>query len=135
MIEGSETMSGSGGAVIARYNQEVVTPTWSITSGGSFATIDANGALTFSQSGDITIEATYNGYVATKDIHVEYIANSTTRTIVDDDGSITTITETTVENQDGSTTTSQTSTTTNVDGSFSQTESTTIDNADGSSTT
>lgn len=45
-IEGSDTMHGTSGKVVARYNQETVTPIWSISSGGSCATIDANGNIT-----------------------------------------------------------------------------------------
>lgn len=45
-IEASDTMQGTSGKVVARYNQETVTPTWSISSGGSCATIDANGNIT-----------------------------------------------------------------------------------------
>ena len=45
-IEASDIMYGTFGKVVARYNQETVTPTWSISSGGSCATIDANGNIT-----------------------------------------------------------------------------------------
>ena len=134
-IEGSDHMSGTSGNVIARYNQAVVSPTWSITSGSSNATIDSSGAITILNTGDIVVQAVYNGYTATKSIQLEYVANTSSQTIVDGDGSVTTITEVVVENQDGSTTTTQTATTTNADGSFSSTESQTIAGQDGASTT
>ena len=88
-IESPSTISGASGTVVARYNQEIVTPTWSITSGGSCATIDASGNIFISQTGDITIQATYNGYTSTRVIHVEYNANTTTETIIGEDGSVT----------------------------------------------
>ena len=74
-IEGSETMSGTSGTVVARYNGTVVTPTWSLTDGQANATIGNDGTITIIQSGDITVSATYNGYTTTKNISVEYVAN------------------------------------------------------------
>lgn len=133
-IEGPDSMSGESGTVVARYNGAVVTPTWSVTSGGANATI-SNGAITILQTGNITVQATYNTYTATKTISVEYVANKSQETVVGDDGSITVKEEVVVENQDGSTTTQTTSTTTNEDGSFSQTETSTTENQDGSSST
>lgn len=105
LIECSDTMNGTSGILVARYNQEIVFPTWSITSGGSCASIDASGNVTITKTGEITVQATYNGYTATKDIHVEYNANTTTETIIGEDGSVTTRTSTVTENQDGTTTT------------------------------
>lgn len=125
-IEGSDSMSGTSGTVVARYNGTVVTPTWSITSGN--ATISNNGMITIVQSEDITVSATYNGYTTTKNISLTYSANTTSETIVEEDGSVTTITETTIENQDGSTRTETSSTTMYEDGSYSQTQSQTIEN-------
>lgn len=98
-------MHGTSGVLVARYNQEIVSPAWSITSGGSYASIDSSGNITISQTGDITVQAAYNGYTATKDIHVEYNENTTTETIIGENGSVTTRTSTVTENQDGTTTT------------------------------
>ena len=104
-IEGSDSMSGTYGTVVARYNGAVVTPTWNLTAGQANATIGNDGTITIIQSGDITVSATYNGYTTTKNIAVAYVANTRTETVVEEDGAITTITETTIENQDGSTST------------------------------
>lgn len=134
-IEGSDTMSGSTGTMVARYNGQVVTPTWSIASGNANATIGNDGTITISQSGSIVVQAIHNGYTTTKTIQLTYVANKSSQTIVDEDGSVTTIEETTIVNQDGSTTRNSTSTTTNEDGSYSFTESQTTENQDGSSTT
>ena len=104
-IEGSNSMSGSTGTVVARYNGTVVTPTWGLTDGQANATIGNDGTITIIQSGNITVQATYNGYTTTKTISLTYSANTRTETIVEEDGAVTTITETTIENQDGSTST------------------------------
>ena len=105
LIESSDTIYGTSGTVVARFNQAAVTPTWSITSGGSCASIDADGNLSISQSGDITVLAEYYGYTATRNIRVEYVANTTSETLIGEDGSVTTRTSTVTENQDGTTTT------------------------------
>lgn len=134
-IDCDSVMRGTSGNVIARYNFEIVTPVYQITSGGSNATIDATGAITITSSGLITIQATYSGYAATKDISLIYEQNVESETVVNDDGSITTtITETTV-GQDGVTTATSVSNTTNSDGSTAYTETTTETQQDGSSTT
>ena len=83
----------------------------------------------------MTIEVQYQGYTTDKTISVEYEPNTSSETVVNEDGSITTTTETTIANSDGSTTTETTSTTTNEDGSFVKTESSTTENQDGSSET
>ena len=134
-IEGPDTITGQVGNVVAIYNDAMVSPVWSIVSGGSYATIDALGEVTISSSGSIVVQATYNGYTTTKSMDVVYRANTTTETVVDDEGNVTTETTTTVENPDGTTSLETTSTTTNADGSFSQTESHTVERQDGSSTT
>ena len=54
-IESADTITGISGNVIARYNSSVVTPTWSITSGNQYATIDSSGEITIISSGTITI--------------------------------------------------------------------------------
>lgn len=135
LIECADTLTGTSGNAIARYNSNVVTPTWSITSGGANATIDATGAITITATGSITIQATHLGYTATKVVAVEYQANTESSTTANDDGSTTTTTTTTTTDQEtGSTTTESTSTTTNEDGSSSTTTTETTENQDGSST-
>ena len=133
-IEGPSTIEGTDGNVVARYNGVVVEPIWSITSGGSYASIDQTGTITIMASGEITVSATYSGYTATKGIVLTYVEGTESSTEVGEDGSVTTTTTTTVNNPDGSTTTTSTSMTTNEDGSFSNTETTTTTNTDGSST-
>lgn len=98
-------MTGATGTVVARYNGTVVTPTWNLTDGQANATIANDGTITIIQSGNITVQATYNGYTTAKTISLAYSANTRTETIVEEDGAVTTITETTIENQDGSTST------------------------------
>lgn len=134
-IDGAATMTGISGNVIARYNGNVVTPTWTITSGNQYATIDNAGTINIVSSGTIIVSATYSGYTTTKTIELIYEANTSTETIVDPDtGTTTTTTTTTTQNQDGSTSTSSTTTTTNEDGSSSETVTNTTENQDGSST-
>ena len=128
-------MSGTTATIVAMYNGEIVQPTWSVTSGSSNATIAQDGTLTILNSGNVTIQATYNGYTKTKAVEVVYSSNAQTQTIVNHDGSITTETQIVVQNQDGTTTTTNTSFTTNEDGSTSQTQSTTNTAQNGSSTT
>ena len=134
-IDCDSVMRGTSGNVLARFNFEIVTPVYQIISGGTHATIDATGAVTILSSGNITIEATYNGYTKTKDVSLIYEQNISSETVVNDDGSVTTtVTETTV-GQDGVTTATSVSNTTNSDGSTAYTETTTETQQDGSSTT
>lgn len=135
-IEGPAMMLGTSGNLVARYNRSIVTPVWSITTGGQYASIDSTGEITITSSGTIIVSATYSGYTTTKTIDLEYEANSSTQTEVDSDtGSVTTTTTTTTQGQDGSTTTTTTTTVVNSDGSGSETTSTTVELEDGSSTT
>lgn len=134
-IECANEISGTTGNAVARYNSEIVTPSWSITSGNQYATISNDGEITIISTGSITITATYSGYQATKSVDVIYVSGQSSSTEVSDDGSVTTTTTTTVENQDGSTTETTTSSTTHDDGSVTTTESETTTNQDGSSTT
>jgi len=141
-IESADTITGTSGNVIARYNSTVVTPTWSITSGNQYATIDATGAITITASGTITISAEYtdpnsnsNIYTTTKNIVLVYDSSTSTEVEVNEDGSTTTTVTIVTENQDGSTTETSVVTTTNEDGSTSNTEIETTTNQDGSSET
>ena len=45
-IECSDTLSGTSATLIARYNSEVVSATWSIVSGSTYASISSNGTMT-----------------------------------------------------------------------------------------
>lgn len=136
-IEGPDTMTGTSGNVIALYNYSQVTPTWSITSGVGYATIDSNGSITILDDGEITVSASYNNYTATKTIMLVYVANQSSQTEIDPiTGSVTnTETTTEVDPETGAITETSTSTTTAEDGSaMSETVTETIINEDGSAT-
>lgn len=134
-IDSANTITGTSGNVIARYDGTVVTPTWSITSGNAYATIDSTGTISIISSGDITVQAEYNDYTTTKNITLVYDAGTTTETEINDDGSTTTTVTIVTENQDGSTTETSVVTTTDENGNTSNTSSETTTNQDGSSTT
>ena len=134
-IEISNVMTGTSDNAVARFNGEVVTPTWSIVEGSSHATIASDGTITIISDGSVTISATYNGYTTTKTVTAVYQNNATSSTTVNEDGSVTTeTTTTTTDTETGATTTTTSSTTVNEDGSSSSTETETTQNQDGSST-
>ena len=136
VISCPDTITGETGSCVALYNNQACSPTWTITSGGANATINANGEITILQSGVITIQAVYSGYTVTKTVTLEYLAGTTQETVVNSDGSVTeTTTTTTTDPQTGATTTESTSTTTNEDGSTSYTVEETTESLDGSTTT
>ena len=135
VIQGPDTITGTSGSVVALYNNAGCVPVWSIISGGSNATINEYGEITIIQSGDITIQAVYNGLTTTKQVSLTYQSGTTQETVINPDGSVTETTTTeTTDPQTGTTTTETTSTTTNDDGSTSQTNTETETNSDGSST-
>ena len=136
-IESADVMTGTTGNCVAVYNGEVVSGTWSITSGNEYATINSStGEITILSCGFTTVQCVYSGSTATKTINMVYQANTTTETTVDEDGNTTTTTTTTTTDPDtGSTTTSTSTTTTNEDGSTTSTTVNTTENTDGSSTT
>ena len=136
-IEGMSTLTGESGNVVALYQSQVVNPTWSITSGNQYATINQSGEITIISSGQITVQATYNNEVETKVITLFYDAGSSSQTEVNPDtGAITnTETSTSTDPETGAVTETSTTTITNPDGSSSETQSETVTNVDGSSTT
>lgn len=136
-IEGPSTMTGTEGNVIALYNNAIVSPYWTITSGNAYATIDSTGAISIIADGEITVSATYNNITTTKVITVVYDEESSSYTEVDEETGAVTTTETTTTTDPvtGSTTETTTSTTTNSDGSTSESTTETTTNTDGSSTT
>ena len=136
-IEGMSTLTGESGNVVALYQSQVVNPTWSITSGNQYATINQSGEITIISSGQITVQATYNNEVETKVITLVYDAGSSSQTEVNPDTGVITNTETTTttDPETGAVTETSTTTITNPDGSSSETQSETVTNADGSSTT
>ena len=135
VIQGADVMTGTSGNVVAVYNGNVVNPTWSITMGGEYATIDQSGNITITATGNIVVSVSYMGYTSTKAINVVYEANTTTETTVDENGTTTTTTTTTTTDpQTGATTTESSTTVTNDDGSQTQITTETTENQDGSST-
>ena len=134
-IEISNVMTGTSVNAVARFNGEVVTPTWSIIEGSSHATIASDGTITIISDGSVTISATYNGYTTTKTVTADYQADATSSTTVNEDGSVTTeTTTTTTDTETGATITTTSSNTIYEDGSSSSTETETTQNQDGSST-
>ena len=73
-IESANTISGTSGNVIARYNGEIINPVWTINSGGSYGTINSSGEITIISSGNIEVQASYSGYSTTKTIALIYDA-------------------------------------------------------------
>ena len=136
-IEGMSTLTGTSGNVVALYQSQIINPTWSITSGNQYATIDQSGEITIISSGQITVKATYNNEEETKVITLVYDAGSSSQTEVNPDtGAITnTETSTSTDPETGAVTETSTTTITNPDGSSSETQSETVTNTDGSSTT
>ena len=142
-IGGASTVAAKSCQYVAIYdNIGRVTATWSIISGGTYATIASDGTVTIDSSADnsaVKIQAEYGGLTTTKDVVLTYVPGSTSETtterVVDiETGEITTTTTTTTKNQDGS---SQVSTETvyydeNGDVMGSSTNETT-NNTDGSS--
>jgi len=114
--------------------------TWSVVSGGTYATIDNTGLITFStaaSNSNITIQAVYSSFTATHDMTITYKSGSqsetTTETTTDESGNTVTTTTVVTENEDGSSVTNESSVVTDESGNTIQTtESTTNANADGS---
>lgn len=137
-IESADTITGTSGNALAKYNGEYVNNAqWAVVSGSAYGTINALGEITIIDSGTIVISATYEGVTGTKNINLVYQSNAQTETTVDPETGATTTTTTVTETdpETGSTTTTETSTTTNTDGSVTDTSTTTVENQDGSSTT
>ena len=95
VIEGADTITGSSGNVICRFNGNIVNPTWVLTAGNGAAEISDRGLITFVDSGTIIVQATYHGYVTSKQIELVYDAGTTTETTVDENGTVTTETTST----------------------------------------
>ena len=133
-IECLDKLVGTTANVVARYNGEVVSPTWSIVGGSENATIASNGTVTIIKSGVATIQAAYNNYVTTRSVILKYASNGTTITTINDDGSVVGETQIAVENPDESTTTNSTTITTDGNGYTTKSIGTCTVNEDGSST-
>ncbi len=143
-IGGASTIVAETCQYVAIYDNRLeVTPTWSIISGGTYATIAIDGTVTINSNANnspVTIQAEYNGLTATKDVVLTYLSGSTsettTETVVDiETGEVTTTTTTTTENQDGSSQVSTECVYYNENGEIEgSTTNETTKNTDGSST-
>lgn len=130
-----DNMRGVSGNCVAMYNNTMVTPMWSIITGNEYATINSSGEITILNTGDITVQAEYSEYTARKQITVVYDINSSTETIIDENGVITETTITTITDPEtGITKTEEISVVINNDGSTSHISKETIVNPDNSST-
>ena len=116
-VEGGSNVVSETSQYVALADGRAITPdTWSVISGGTYATIDSGGTLTVGSTANnssVTIQATYGDLTATKELTVTYksgsTAETTTETVVDSSGHTTTTTTTVTENSDGTTTTQSTS--------------------------
>ena len=147
LIGGAQSVSAESCQYVAIYNGNAVSSgaTWSITSGGTYASIASNGTVTINSNANnssVTIQVAYGELTTTKEVVLTYLSGSTseteTETIVNQQtGETITTTTTTTENQDGSSTeytesvivdnngevvgTTETTTETNSDGSYTGT--------------
>lgn len=141
-IAAPETNSAETCQCLAVLNDVQLTTgvTWSVISGGTYATINNAGLITFStaaSNSNITIRAVYSSFTATHDMTITYKAGSssetTTETTYDESGNTVTTTTVVTENEDGSSVTNENSVVTDESGNTIQTtESTTNNNSDGS---
>lgn len=141
LVVGPGTFTGESITFAVLYDGAVVSDTactWSIISGGEYATIANDGTLTVatgaSQS-NVMIRANYQGTTADKTVRVTYASGETTETevVVDESGNTTTTVTTTIDNGDGSSTVNQTSTVTDESGNTIETvETERNNNSDGS---
>ena len=123
-IEGaSKVNSTSAEYVLLANGVETTGGTWSIISGGTYASVSTGGTLTVDSSADnsfVVIQATLDDLTATKEVYVTYdtVASSqtTTNTSVDEDGNTTTTVTTVTDNGDGTTTSESTTITYNIEG-------------------
>ena len=149
-ISGPSSVNAESCSFVAVYGGENVSTglTWSITSGGAYATISSAGLLTVDTSANgnsVTISCAYQDRTATKVVTVTYVSGSSTstdtetETVVDPvTGEYTKTTTTTMETTDsqGNVTTTTVETTVMYDENgdvAGTTESETVENPDGSS--
>lgn len=142
-IMGQDTISGESCSFAAIYdgtNDVTSAATWTIVSGGNYATSTGNGQLTIlpaANNSEVVLEASYGGVSDSKTITLTYKSGSSSHTDIhietDESGNTTTTTTTTNENEDGSSTTSVVEVVTDESGNtLSSTESETNTNSDGS---
>jgi hypothetical protein len=123
-IEGaSKVNSTSAEYVLLANGVETTGGTWSIISGGTYASVSTGGTLTVNSSAtgnSITIQATLDDLTATKEVYVTYnsvtSSETTTNTTVDESGNTTTTVTTVTDNGDGTTTSESTTITYSIEG-------------------
>ena len=124
IIEGASSLSSVDCQYVLLANgYEIKADSWSVVSGGSYASIDSEGLLTVNPTANnssVVIQAVSGEHTATKKITVSYNSGSTsettTRTVTDESGNTTAITETVIENEDGTTYTETTTITYDIEG-------------------
>lgn len=75
LIVAEDSYLGQQFYVVATLNNVQVSPTWSITSGNQYATINQSGLITIltgAQNSLITVEANYNNFTDSKQISITY---------------------------------------------------------------
>ncbi len=145
-IAGPSVFEGLSCSYVAVYDGVVdvtTSATWSIVSGGEYATINSgNGEvdLLASASGStVVVRAVYGGVSAQQTVTLTYKTGTTSRTdteiVVDESGNTTTTTTTVTENEDGTSTEENVTITTDEGGNVIGTvESEVTTNSDGSFT-
>lgn len=142
-IAGIGSVTGESYSLAALYDNVMVPSTsctWTITSGGLYATIDTAGTVTIlstANGNNITVRATYMNLSAEKIISVTYRSGTTAQTetevVTDSSGNTTTTTTTTIENEDGSSSVEETVIVTDESGNtVGSQESMVNNNSDGS---
>ena len=112
-IDGTSSISAETCGYNAMFNNTIdVTAfaVWGIISGSQYATINqSNGQITILNSANessVTIQAAYNGLIATKEITLTYVSGAssetTTEAMIDKSGNITTVSTTVTTKEDGS---------------------------------
>lgn len=142
-IAGVNSITGETYSLSALYDGHVIPSTsctWTVVSGGFYATIDTAGTITIQSTAagqNVTVRATYSDLTADKIIALTYRSGTTAQTetevITDASGNTTTTTTTVIENEDGSSSVEETVVVTDDSGNTVGTqESTTNTNSDGS---
>ena len=142
-IAGIGSVTGESYTLAALYDNLVIPSTsctWTIVSGGFYATIDTAGTITIlstANGNNVTVRVAYSGLTAEKTITLTYRSGTTVETetevVTDASGNTTTTTTTTIENEDGSSSVEETVVITDESGNtVGSQESTVNTNSDGS---
>jgi hypothetical protein len=113
VIGGAQTVTAETCQYVAMYGgAEPVDAVWTITSGGTYASIDTGGTVTINSNASgssVTIQAVYSGITAETNVVLTYKSGSTSETTTEyetdpETGEITATTTTVTENEDGTST-------------------------------